>query len=430
MRYRPVLQGQSHFREQGRDESDGYTVIMQRSPPVTTASDLQENSLLRVFQSIGIIGADWLAIVIGLLAMVKLKKGLKVVGCLCLALVVYGIALNRFGLDFEASAATIPIILSHRGVHQTFDGAGLDNPTGCSAIRIHEPQHQFLENTIPSIGAAFELGADIVEVDIRGTKDNQIVVFHDSILDCRTDGRGYVRDRNLEYIQSLDVGYGYTADAGKTYPFRGRGMGQESRCRVAQGCARAAIGQETRCRVAQGCARAAVGQIKTLMEVIEAFPDQQILIDYKDGGNQTAMNLGALLSKLPAQRQELITLYALPKVFQTVQQRAPGIRRFNHKSELKKCMAHYMLYGWLGLFPESCANRTLGLPVKFAWLLWGYPKVFLRRLHDHGSVFYLAGVDTEETYLAAVSAGVDGVITERIEIIGPIAKQTGEVESF
>ena len=113
-------------------------------------------------------------------------------------------------------------ILSHRGVHQTFHREGLTNET-CTAERIYPPTHSYIENTLPSIEAAFELGADMVEVDVRRTRDNQFAVFHDHMLECRTDAVGRISDFKMEDLRTLDLGYGYTADGGKTYPLRGTG---------------------------------------------------------------------------------------------------------------------------------------------------------------------------------------------------------------
>ena len=47
---------------------------------------------------------------------------------------------------------------------------------------IAAPEHPYLENTIPSM-KAFNSGADIVEIDVQLTKDEQFAVFHDWKLD-------------------------------------------------------------------------------------------------------------------------------------------------------------------------------------------------------------------------------------------------------
>jgi glycerophosphoryl diester phosphodiesterase len=65
----------------------------------------------------------------------------------------------------SASHGGRPTLLAHCGLHQTFPTDGLKADT-CTAARIHPPEHGFLENTIPSMQAAFEAGADVVELDV------------------------------------------------------------------------------------------------------------------------------------------------------------------------------------------------------------------------------------------------------------------------
>ena len=73
--------------------------------------------------------------------------------------------------------------------------------------------------------AGFAAGADIVELDVHPTTDGEFAVFHDWTLDCRTDGQGVTREHSMAYLKKLDIGHGYTADGGKTFPFRGKGIG-------------------------------------------------------------------------------------------------------------------------------------------------------------------------------------------------------------
>ena len=46
-------------------------------------------------------------------------------------------------------------------------------------------------------------------------------VFHDWTVDCRTEGKGEIRDKTMAELKQLDPGYGYTADGGKTFPLPG-----------------------------------------------------------------------------------------------------------------------------------------------------------------------------------------------------------------
>jgi len=62
------------------------------------------------------------------------------------------------------------------------------------------------ENTIAAIEKAVEFGADYVEVDVRITKDGQIVLIHDRSLNRTTNGTGELWDFTLEELRGLDAG--------------------------------------------------------------------------------------------------------------------------------------------------------------------------------------------------------------------------------
>ncbi len=64
------------------------------------------------------------------------------------------------------------------------------------------------ENTLSAFRRAIETGADVIEIDLRGTKDGEIVILHDSTLDRTTDGSGPVTDHTLAELKSLDAGGG------------------------------------------------------------------------------------------------------------------------------------------------------------------------------------------------------------------------------
>ena len=66
------------------------------------------------------------------------------------------------------------------------------------------------ENTLLSIGRAMEIGVDAVEIDVRLSKDKEIVVIHDSTVDRTTNGIGPVNTHTLQEIKKLDAGKGET----------------------------------------------------------------------------------------------------------------------------------------------------------------------------------------------------------------------------
>ncbi|MEM3426627.1 MAG: glycerophosphodiester phosphodiesterase family protein, partial [Thermoproteota archaeon] len=74
---------------------------------------------------------------------------------------------------------------------------------GHRGARFYEP-----ENTLRSFRKALELGVDAVELDVRRTRDGELVVIHDAEVDRTTNGKGLVRELTLEEIRRLDAGKG------------------------------------------------------------------------------------------------------------------------------------------------------------------------------------------------------------------------------
>jgi len=75
-----------------------------------------------------------------------------------------------------------PILLSHRGL-----------------VR-HAP-----ENTLPAFASAIELGLSI-ELDVYQTRDEQLVVIHDTTVDRTTNGQGEITQMTFAEIRKLDAG--------------------------------------------------------------------------------------------------------------------------------------------------------------------------------------------------------------------------------
>ncbi|MDN7226611.1 glycerophosphodiester phosphodiesterase [Planococcus sp. N064] len=62
------------------------------------------------------------------------------------------------------------------------------------------------ENTLAAFQAAAKLPIDGVEVDVQLTKDGKMVVIHDEKINRTTDGKGYVKDKTLDELQTYDCG--------------------------------------------------------------------------------------------------------------------------------------------------------------------------------------------------------------------------------
>ncbi len=64
------------------------------------------------------------------------------------------------------------------------------------------------ENTLASFKKALEINVDAIELDVRKTKDNQIIVIHDEDVKRTTNGEGLVGELTLKEIKELDAGDG------------------------------------------------------------------------------------------------------------------------------------------------------------------------------------------------------------------------------
>ena len=279
-------------------------------------------------------------------------------------------------------------LLAHRGVHQTYHREGLTNTT-CTAARIDLPTHNFIENTLPSMQAAIEAGADIIELDIKLTIDGEIVVFHDATLDCRTDGTGKTHDQTLATLKALDIGYGYTADGGQTYPFRGK----------------------------------FVGVMPTLNEVLAAFPEVHFMVNLKHG---KASEGEAYRDYIATQDSSRLGLVGSNRAVAPVIDAYPNMI-LQTRQNVKACLKGYALMGWYGGMPDTCKKSYVPVPSNLRHFIWGWPHRFEKRLNAIGSRSMLlgpydgtgsVGLDQMEQ-LCVIPKDYKGIVfTNKIEVIG------------
>nr|WP_244574468.1 glycerophosphodiester phosphodiesterase family protein [Cohaesibacter sp. ES.047] len=270
-------------------------------------------------------------------------------------LIVIAVWANNSSVFFGGDPMVSAKILSHRGLHQTYHRRNLQSKT-CTADRIDEPTHGYLENTLPSIKAAFDAGADVVEIDVYLTADKRWAVFHDWTIDCRTDGKGKIRDKTMAELKQLDIGYGYTANGGQTYPFRGK----------------------------------FVGVMPELHEVFDAFPDKRFLVNFKSNDPEEGQEMAKDIKLNQDWREAVWAVYGSPKSVAAALGADKDLAGYS-KPILFSCLKQYALWGWSGYVPESCHNTKLSLPNNYAPWLWGWPHKFTERMRAVGTDVILLG---------------------------------------
>ena len=291
----------------------------------------------------------------------------------------------------------LPALLVHRGMAQRFDltQSELDS---CAVARMIRPHHEYLENTITSMQAAFDRGADVVEFDIQRTREERFAVFHDRRLDCRTERTGLTREFTLAELKTVDIGYGYTADGGITFPFRGKG----------------------------------VGLMPSLEEVFETFPTRSFLIDIKGTDPRDGELLAEHLRKMSPLQQSHLTVFVRDSTLRGFRSKLPDIPSFSAQS-IQGCLVRYIAYGWTGAIPSACEKSVLFVPINVAPWLWGWPYRFMNRMESKGSMIVLmgplggydfpAGLDTADQ-LAQIPADYDGGIwTNNVELAASAMKK-------
>ena len=307
-------------------------------------------------------------------------------------------------------------LIAHRGIYQTYNRVGINNET-CTATRIYHSKHEFLENTLDSIEEAFRLGASMVEVDVHPTTESNIpeklAVFHDWTLDCRTNAscdqgcdcnaekQCLTHEQSWDYLSKLDLGHGYTFDDDKTYPFRGSHFGKMS-------------------------------EFEDILDLLKRYPSKKILVNVKGNTLRTAKVFTRIIESYPVAIRKRIYYpfkYGLENKLKLL-----GVE--DHiDQKAKKCLLKYLQVGWLGIFPEECHGRRIFIPIRetlervigkvgrhvmFTQMLWGWPEKFIQLAHQNGAQIYASQVDSPELYQQMKELNLDGIMTNNIELIGPI----------
>jgi len=242
------------------------------------------------------------------------------------------------------------VLIAHRGIGQPIDRARAGE---CGARAIRASRHPFIENSQFSMQAAIRLGAGGLLLDVRASADGHAMVFRDAGLACRTNGTGLLQNRPLAYLKALDIGHGYTADDGRTFPSRGRG----------------------------------VAGMLTIEEVLSAFPRVQLVFDLAD-----ARAADALVAAFARTRISIGPAHGFTgsrEALARLRQRTQG-GWILERAASDACLSGYRRAGWLGIVPASCRGVTLHLPYDGQWTLWGWPYRFSDRLSGAGARFFLS----------------------------------------
>ncbi len=222
--------------------------------------------------------------------------------------------------------------------------------------------------------------ADLLEIDVHPTRDGEVVVTHDDVVDRTTDGKGPVRALSLAQVRELDAGYRFTPDGGKTFPFRRRGVGVST---LAEVLAELPPHARVNVEIKDGAAQERVWEV-----VHAAGATQRVLIAAGRLANRS--RFGAYPGATSASGEEGRAFFALHLCRGTALWR-PTVDAFQ--------------------IPETFAGRRVLNPR------------FIRELHARNVAVHVWTVDEEADMRRLLSWGADGIISDRPDRLARVLHQ-------
>lgn len=216
--------------------------------------------------------------------------------------------------------------------------------------------------------AVVNWGADMVELDVRITRDGVVVICHDETVDRTTDGSGRVADFSFQELQRLDAGYHFRDPLGE-HSFRGKGV-----------------------------------KIPALEELLLAFPELRLNVEAKE--RAVAGPLVELILRVGAQDRVLVAAEFEKNREAVVGYPGPWGASRSHVTTFWT-----LLCTPLGPFYTPGCD-ALQVPEKHRGIRI-VTRRFLREAHRRNIPVHVWTVDDPEAMRRLLSLGVDGIQTDR-----------------
>ncbi|MGW1596560.1 glycerophosphodiester phosphodiesterase [Streptomyces sp. NPDC002343] len=225
-----------------------------------------------------------------------------------------------------------------------------------------------LENTVAQFRRAVELGYRYIETDVHATADGRLVAFHDATLDRATDGAGRIADLPWAEVRQARV-----------------------------------AGREP---------------VPLLEELLETFPGVRWNIDVK--AEPALRPLLALLERANAWDRVCVGSFSEARVLRAQRLAGPGLA------------TSFGTRGVLGLRLRSwglpAAVRRSAVAAQVPEARSGVPVVdhrFVRAAHARGLQVHVWTVNDAERMHRLLDLGVDGIMTDRIDILREVMEKRG-----
>ncbi len=280
------------------------------------------------------------------------------------------------------ATAAAPVIdvapwLARRPLNIAHAGGDLESP--------HETMYAYRQ--------AVAAGADMLEMDLRLSKDRQLMVIHDDTLDRTTNATGAVRDRTVAELQTLDNANWFVPNCWSCHDRPASGYTLR--------------GVRTGARPAPAGYTAADFAIPTFQQVSDAFPDRILDVEIKDGpdGFAAAEALAGVLNASPHGSRVVVVSFD-DAILEHFRARAPTIAT---SPGLSATTAWF-----LGTRAELPGNASLQVPPLYSGI-----DVVSQKFVDDAHAAHLAvwvwfngnDDDVASEWNRLLDLGVDGLIT-------------------
>lgn len=234
------------------------------------------------------------------------------------------------------------------------------------------------ENTRLSVQHGLALGADGIELDVHLSRDGIPVVIHDPTLDRTTNGRGPVVALTAADLAGLDAAWHF--DAAHGYPFRGQGHG-----------------------------------VPTLAEILALCRDSRLIIEMKFGTPALAEAVVYLVRQAGLTGQVCIGAFH-QRPLDVVRQRAPELTTSASRDEAAATWRR----SWVRWpFRRHLPFAAYQVPLRRGRLRVVTP-AFVAQAHRSGQWLQCWVVDDPTEARSLLDWGVDGLVTDRPDLIVPL----------
>jgi glycerophosphoryl diester phosphodiesterase len=243
-------------------------------------------------------------------------------------------------------------------------------------------------DTMYAFEKAVEIGADVLEMDAHLTKDSHIVLMHDEEVDRTTNGTGIIENMTLSELKELDAAYQWSNDDDKTFPYRGQGI-----------------------------------QVPTLKEVFEKFPQLRYVIEIKLTQNPMDKALCDLIRKYNMQNKVMVASFhdeAMRNFRGTCPEAATSASRTEVRNSVlpgKAFLSGFIAPHYQSIQPPYDPKESMNIPIM--------TERFIREAHAKNIRVEPWTVDDPELMRQYIEWGVDGIMTERPDLMIEVLKEMG-----